>query len=130
MLWYIWLVRRIAAILLLGVFSFLLIAPAAMAQDPEAQLPACCRTHGKHHCMMPTGNQSGGPSFQAQNDRCPLFPKAGAFGSYHQTVTLAASQRFFASIVSHPAAHAQTEALYRISYSRTGQKRGPPVVLS
>jgi hypothetical protein len=127
---YIYLVRRIAAILLLGVFSILLIAPIAMAQDPEAQLPACCRTHGKHHCMMPTGSQSRGPSLQAGNVRCPLFPGAGALASYQQTVTLAASQQFFGNITGHPSVHAHTEALYRISYSRTGQKRGPPALLS
>ncbi|MEO8051892.1 MAG: hypothetical protein ABI833_15860 [Acidobacteriota bacterium] len=122
--------KRIAAILVLGVFSFLLIAPLAIATDPEAQLPACCRAHGKHHCMMPVGSPSGAPMFRPQNSVCPLFPSAGALGASDSTVTLAASQHFFAGIVSHPAAHAQTEALYRISYSRTGQKRGPPVVLS
>jgi len=123
-------VKRFAAVLLLGVFSFLLIAPAALAQDPETQLPACCRTHGKHRCMLPPASQSGGPSFRAQNERCPLFPGAGAFAPYQHSFTLTASQQFFARIASHPAAQAQTEALYRISYSRTGQKRGPPVNLS
>jgi len=123
-------VTRVAALLLLGVFGFLLIAPVAFAQDPEAQLPACCRAHGKHRCVMPPGAHSGGPSLQSQNDRCPLFPQAGALGSYHHTVTLTASQQFFASVVNQPAVHAQIEALYRISYSRTGQKRGPPIGLS
>jgi hypothetical protein len=40
------------------------------------------------------------------------------------------AQVVFAAIVSHPAAHAQTEARYRISFSRAWQKRGPPALLS
>jgi hypothetical protein len=122
-------VKRIGAMLLLGVISFLLIAPVAIAQDPESQLPACCRTHGKHHCMMSTADASAasaGVSLRATHARCPLFPRAGVLGCYHGTVTLTASQQFFAGIVSYPAAPAQTEALYRISYNRSCQKRGPP----
>jgi len=65
-LWYIWPAKRIAAILLLGVFTFLLIAPVALARDPESQLPTCCRAHGKHNCMLPADSQSGEPSFQAR----------------------------------------------------------------
>jgi hypothetical protein len=36
----------------------------------------------------------------------------------------------FAELVSHPSIHRQTEAKYRVSFSRSRQKRGPPVVLS
>jgi len=99
------LVKRIGAMLLLGVISFLLIAPVAMAQDPESQLPACCRTHGKHHCMMSTADASAasaGVSLRATRERCPLFPRGGVLGCYHGTVTLTASQQFFAGVVSHP----------------------------
>ena len=50
----------------------------AATADPEASLPACCRSHGKHHCAMMHWMlmASSGPSFTAPP--CPLYPTAAA----------------------------------------------------
>jgi hypothetical protein len=55
--------RRAIAISLMMLFSWTLIAPF-YARDSGANLPACCRKNGKHHCAMHTidqlaGNQRG-----------------------------------------------------------------------
>jgi hypothetical protein len=72
--------RRIIAIALLIAFGFPLAAPAfAATADPEASLPPCCRSHGKHHCammhMMLLAAQSH-PALQASP--CPFYPSAAA----------------------------------------------------
>ena len=118
--------RRALAILLMAVFSFPLISPALFASDAESNLPACCRRDGKHHCaMMASESESpSGPSLQAA--RCPSFPAASATPSSPAVSLPPVSQVIFAGLLSHPASCPQTEALCRISYSRAGQKRGPP----
>jgi hypothetical protein len=119
-------VRGLVAILLVGLFSISLISPALFALDADSNLPACCRRSGNHHCAMMTSRPeaSSGPSMQA--GRCPYFPVAKAVPA-NRTVSLPGFfQAVFAELLSHPASRPQTEALCRISYSRTGQKRGPP----
>jgi len=119
-----------SAILLMALFSFSLISPALFASAEDPTLPACCRRAGKHHCAMTVGqsDQTSRPSVQA--GRCPFFPNAkGAPAS--RTVSLPGmSQAVFAELVRHPASRPQAEALCRITYSRFGQKRGPPAPLS
>jgi hypothetical protein len=110
--------------LLLAVFSFSLIAPALLA-DEDSNLPACCRRLGEHHCVMAA---SGGASFI--QERCPHFPSGSASLAASGMAVARSSQAVFAAVLSHPAAHAQTEARYRISFSRAWQKRGPPALLS
>jgi len=117
-------VRRIMAGLLLAVFSFSLIAPALFA-DEDSNLPACCRRLGEHHCTIAT---SPGASFI--QERCLHFPLGSTSLAASGTADVTPAQVVFASIVSHPAAHAQTEARYRVSFSRAWQKRGPPAFLS
>jgi hypothetical protein len=124
-------VRRSWAILLLAVFSFSLIAPAVFA-GADTKLPACCARGGKHHCNpMSTADTHGSPSgtvFQAARQQCVYYPKGGAVPVHSYAALRESSQAFFASIQSHPAVHAQTEARYRISFNRSRQKRGPPVL--
>jgi hypothetical protein len=122
-------VIRFLASLLLALFSFSLISPALLA-DADSNLPACCRRAGLHHCSLTSQRTaSTGPSLHAT--RCPNFPGVRAVPAPGKLAGLArTSQAVFASLVSHPAAHAQTEARYRISYSRAGQKRGPPSLVS
>ena len=122
--------RRMSAILLMALLSFSLISPAVFASNAESNLPACCRRSGNHHCaMMATASES--PSgLSLQTGRCLLFPAAKGV-SASRTVSLPGiSQAIFAGLVGHPASCPQTEALCRISYSRAGQKRGPPARLS
>jgi len=122
-------VRRILAIALLAIFSFSLIAPGVYASDAGSKLPACCRRDGNHHCALAesqTGSSSG-PALQAS--KCPMFPGCLAV-PVQAAVGLANCSRFiFAAVISHPASHPQIEALYRMSFSRAGQKRGPPRLL-
>jgi hypothetical protein len=69
--------RRVLAITLLLAFASPLVVPlCAATADPEAGLPACCRSHGKHHCammhMMLAANR--GPALTTPP--CPLYPAA------------------------------------------------------
>ena len=125
--------HRVFAFLLLSVLSFGLIAPA-VSQNANLQLPPCCRAHGKHHCamkqMMAMQNSAdSGVSRNSVEEKCPYLPKAGMMAFHSQTYLQMDYQVFFGELVSHPAVHAQTEARFRISFSRSRQKRGPPSVL-
>lgn len=122
--------RRALATFLLAVFSFPLIAPALSA-DAASNLPECCRRGGKHHCAMAMEDASAtGVSFRPIQPRCPLYPSAPATPVGELAVILTKSCAIFGLVISHPAIHLQTEACYRVSFDRSSQKRGPPVVLS
>ena len=118
-------VRRVLASLLLAVFSVLPLAPILLADD--SNLPACCRRLGAHHCAMGSMDTHDASFIQ---QRCAQFPLGGAALAASGMASVTPSQVVFAAIVSHPSAHAQTEARYRVSFSRAWQKRGPPTVLS
>jgi hypothetical protein len=66
--------RRMLAVTLLIAFGFPLAAQVLGASpDSDANLPACCRRHGKHHCSAEMGTAvSSGPTFQAPP--CPGYP--------------------------------------------------------
>jgi hypothetical protein len=123
-------VRQACAIVLAVLFSFSLISPALFADSPS-NLPSCCRREGKHHCaMISMAAAPSGPAVGATHQKCPYFPKPGSGPTYSKTVLVNAALTIFASISSHPAVQPQTEARYRTSFSRSRQKRGPPVLLS
>jgi len=45
--------RALAITLLIALFAPAFAPPLlALTADPEAGLPACCRSHGAHHCAM------------------------------------------------------------------------------
>jgi len=121
--------KRACASLLLVFFSFSLIGPEAFV-DSESRLPACCRRSGKHHCAsMQKAHQqqpSSGPSLKAIR-QCANYPKASGVRATASSLLVSAAQSFFASIVTHPAVPPQTETRQRVSFSRSRQKRGPPV---
>jgi len=73
---------------------------------------------------------STGPAFRVTRTTCPYFPSAGAMNAYSGAAKLEAAAAIFAGLASHPAVDAQSEALSRISFTRTHQKRGPPIFLS
>jgi hypothetical protein len=118
-------VRSVCAILLLVLFGFPLIVPEIRAES-EPKLHACCLRGGKHHCAEPS-QETSGPSVR---EKCPDFPGASALPAFSNTILLNASQAYFSEIVKHPAIHPQTDALQRISFSRSRQKRGPPALIS
>lgn len=125
--------RRASAILLLVVFSFPLISPMLFARS-ESTLPACCRRDGKHHCSMESKADSPQPSgasaLEGAPSRCPLFPKGSTMPSAGKTSVPRPAWLLQAPVRSYPAATEQTEARYRISFSRVWQKRGPPSLFS
>jgi hypothetical protein len=118
--------RRAIAISLMMLFSWTLIAPF-FVRDFDANLPACCRRSGTHHCAMRVmgqlaDNQRG---FAVVTERCPYCPlSVSTINS--PTYKAEAAGAFYAEFVSHPALAPQTEAHYRISSLRSHQKRGPP----
>jgi hypothetical protein len=122
--------RRKIALSLVLMFSWMLIAPL-FTPDAEASLPACCRRNGKHHCMMHMMERLGGneKSFTSVSEKCPSFP-AGTCAVHSPSFKPEAGEQFYAQIVSHPACVAQTEALSRIAFLRSHQKRGPPSPLA
>jgi len=118
--------RRSIAISLMMLFSWMLIAPL-FASSADANLPACCRRNGKHHCMMRMMEDSTDSKlrFTTVQEKCPYAP-AQVMVSHTQTPTGEQAHLFFAEINAHPALAPQTEAHFRISFSRSRQKRGPP----
>jgi hypothetical protein len=124
--------RRAVAISLMMLFSWTLIAPLAAA-DSEANLPACCRRNGKHHCacrMRRTGQRSGNQKgFTTVAEKCPCCP-ASASTVYSPTYKPEASKRFYAVVVFHPARAPQSEVRSRISFLSNHPKRGPPTPLA
>jgi hypothetical protein len=122
--------RRVLASFLLAVFSFPLIAPAIFA-DVQSNLPECCRRTGKHHCAMTMDEApSTGVSFRSVQPRCPLYSGALSTPAGEYVAILKRSGAIVGALVSHPAIQLQVEAGYRVSFNRSSQKRGPPVVLS
>jgi hypothetical protein len=120
--------RLLASALVLAFFSPL-IAPVFTASVIEVDLPACCRRNGKHHCVMYRMAMGWAPwPYRTVQDKCPYSPFA------HLSVLL--FHGYFSPERTASAAHSavlaarvpQAEAGYRISFSRSRQKRGPPDV--
>jgi hypothetical protein len=116
-------VRRITASLLLVLFSLSLIAPARVALDTDSKLPACCRRDGKHHCTQTTGS-----GFHAA--RCADFPSLNALPANQAPGLPGLSGSTRIALVIRPTRSSRLAARSLISYSQTGQKRGPPVLFS
>jgi len=125
-------VRRFLAISLLLLFCAPLIAPLlALSRDPDANLPVCCRRHGKHHCMMSAEMMQAmmaGTQLHALPMRCPMYPRAITAAQHHELL-VPTTALLFAEAVSHPAVHTQTLARARVSLFCARQKRGPPAIL-
>jgi hypothetical protein len=121
-------VRRILAITLLIAFGFPLVAPVfAATADPEASLPPCCRSHGKHHCammhMMLLAAMSH-PAFQAPP--CPFYPST-ATAPRLVTATIAAALPPSVEIRRDPApSGASPRRAACTSAPSANLKRGPP----
>jgi hypothetical protein len=117
--------------MLLLVFSLPLISPLlALTVGSEANLPACCRRNGAHHCTSMTSPQlpGAGVSLSTIPQRCPAYP-AAVTPVQHHDLSFQAASLIFAEIVSHPTLKFQTEARARVAFDRSRQKRGPPINL-
>jgi hypothetical protein len=116
---------RRSAILLLAVFSFSLLIPA-FNSDRDANLPACCRRDGKHHCSKSIGGDdfNSGASFQA-NAKCPMHP-----GIVLPSISISGYVPPVASLAVPDNRRALPIGRYRTSFhilhARTHYKRGPP----
>jgi hypothetical protein len=125
-------VRRVYALVLLLVFSFVLIAPAfASASDPESKLPACCRRDGKHKCGMAgmgnaALNSSTGVRVSPVQARCPSYPTCTQAPAHTDVMFTEPVANVISLVWVDPDGVPQTVACYRMSYLRSSQKRGPP----
>lgn len=125
------LLRRLSAVsllvLLLAPFWLGWIAPETLA---EANLPACCRVHGKHHCAMQMDDAGDAGSshraFSQISERCPCppaFPAAFHTGSFGEASTVAG---LHCNLTKEPQC---TSWLAVCTLQRPGKnsQRGPPV---
>jgi hypothetical protein len=125
-------VRRLLSITLLLLFSLPLISPVlALAAGSDANLPACCRRNGAHHCIMKmhqADSSEHGPTFSAIPQTCPAYP-AIVTSVRHGDLSFYRASLVFAEVVSHPSVKAQTQARARVALDRSRHKRGPPTDL-
>jgi hypothetical protein len=99
-----------------------LVAPA-LGQSAQRRLLLCCKKGGAHHCPGIT-LPSDAPVLQGH---CPALPKAPVAvhaGGWMAGVEAASGTREAVEALKVR----QVEAGYRISFDRSRQKRGPPVV--
>jgi hypothetical protein len=112
--------------LLVALFGLAPISPLVLASDADSRLPACCRRGGKHSCAMTASQPASSSGQTLQVARCRFFPPAQAIPPGRTVSLRGVSHAVFGELVSHPASRSQTEAFYRVFYSRAGQGRAPP----
>ena len=123
--------RKLLAILLLAVLGLPFTSTLlALTPKGEANLPACCRRAGEHHCIFPSSQShaiSNKPMFAAPPETCPFA--ATLMAPNHHPPASGAPGRQIASPAyqGQVARIARTEAMRRISLDRSRQKRGPPL---
>jgi hypothetical protein len=125
--------RKLIAITFLAVFG-LPFASSLFALTPksEANLPACCRRNGKHHCVMSVAERSklqdDKPAFATPLEKCPYCPAVvmGLHSPLHFKPSF--GNVLHASFTSHPTGVARTECKLRIARDRACGKRGPPLL--
>jgi hypothetical protein len=121
--------RRILAITLLIAFGFPILAPAfAATPDPEASLPACCRSHGAHHCAMMHLTQTTGPSLNAPP--CPFYPGPSTSPRTAAASLTAAPSLTAAQLLAAAPRAATPNRAAPIFISSANLKRGPPSLLA
>lgn len=122
--------RRTISLALLIAFGWMLIAPA-LAPDAEANLPPCCRRHGKHHCMMRMMEGAGGvqPGFSSITEKCPYCP-IRACATHFPTFKPEPRKQICAEPDRESRWIAHTQGRFRPAFLSNGQKRGPPTPLA
>jgi hypothetical protein len=126
--------HRLGAILVAFAVSFGLISPLLAMPAGETRIPTCCRRDGKHGCAM-KGMAVGvkvtsAPSVSTAGSKCPLYPAGKSTPVSGPFAEAAPSGASSSPLINLAAGLAQTEAQFRISFSRACQKRGPPSLLS
>jgi len=123
--------RRGPATLLVLLFSFSLIGPALSARA-DLQLPECCRRSGKHHCSFgqTSEQQPPGSEFRSIPEKCPFFPAVPVVSPHGKTGLARNSRTNSGSLASRLVRQVRTESLYRVSFCRSKQERGPPTLPS
>ena len=119
-------VRRTLATALLVLFSFSLIPPSALAPDPDAGLPACCRRNGKHHCSLTGTSQETSPAVRSLP--CGFFPVATGLKASPKAGVPATP---LVSSVSHASASVNQladETPSPVLFHSPRQQRGPPTL--
>lgn len=121
--------RRAIALSLMMLFSLTLIAPL-LASETDANLPPCCRRHGKHHCMMRMMERQGGgrTGLRTVSERCPCSP-AGSCAVQSAKYKPESQSQLSVALVQHSLRLLQTGKSYRAFFLRAYQKRGPPTPL-
>jgi len=122
--------RRLVALPLLALFSFSLIGPAAFVSGAGSSVPECCRRDGQHRCAMAENGSEPASGPVLQSDTCPSFPGAHVMAPRPDPGQVRIYQTSVGVAAGHTAPHARPETLCRISFSRAGQKRGPPISLT
>ena len=121
--------RRALASLLLVLFTSPVIEPLLRAETAPS-LPACCRLKGKHHCSLPSAQESStDPGFKAVQPKCCYYPMAMSVSGQWMIALPSHLQAVHNSVVCDYATLAWAEAGRRVSFSRSRQKRGPPTSL-
>jgi hypothetical protein len=118
--------RRGTSILLLA--FFLLGSLPAVLGDNDANLPACCRRNGVHHCAMASVRAailaSGKPIVTAPST-CPNYPGDNALtmAPLSGLVPTATAELALPAAFHSPSA---SRATARVSAARTRSSRAPP----
>lgn len=120
--------RRALASFLLALFSVPLMLPI-LREDVASLLPACCRRAGQHHCSMDSEARSP-EGLDPIQPKCSNYPATLAVHGNWNIACFKNAPSIRTSLVTYPSVEAQTEAQYRVSFSRSRQKRGPPSLFS
>ena len=126
--------RRALSIVLLMVFCMpSLVSWFGHGTVDEAGLPACCRRHGQHHCLMGESERAAlqalglvTPEFRAPMPTCP-YQHSPVRTVQQVRLAVPVRQVLDTALVSHPAGLRQLQSKWRVSRERARQKRGPPV---
>jgi hypothetical protein len=128
--------RRALSILLMVVFCTPSLMPLfAGGSADDASVPACCRLHGQHHCLMTEAERAtlqamgvAPPELRAPAPKCP-YQRQPVRSVQQGRFAVPVSHVVYAALVSHPTGLAQTQSKWRVSREGARQKRGPPVGL-
>lgn len=119
--------RRLLAFALLLFFNAPLISPLfALAPTSDANLPACCRRNGAHHCNMQMAQSaSNDPAFSSIPGKCPAYPRPATLIRITHAQAQSEARRVSASAaVTHITPQAETHS--KAAFTSPYQKRGPP----